>query len=188
MRSAADAGSPSTRAEIANATATQVLLAAGFTRWRFWMKSIGILLRLLAQVHSSRRLAALPRLQLLFQLFLQPLQIEARALLHRRAVEEGLCVLRQLLLDDDVATAFVYVQVVEGQRAAQPRPFKGIEAEVHQDRPVRLHRAAKPAARLIDEPVLVVADAHRAESGLGEVEDLVTLRRTLAGEQVQLTL
>src|SRR5262245_65649914 len=94
MRSAADAGSPSTRAEIANATATQVLLAAGFTRWRFWMKSSGILLRLPAQVHSSRRLAALPRLQLLFQLFLQPLQIEARALLHRRVVVAGRCVLR----------------------------------------------------------------------------------------------
>src|SRR5215468_905794 len=46
------AGPPSKRPEIANATATQVLSVAAFTKWRFRMKSIGILLRV-AQINGA---------------------------------------------------------------------------------------------------------------------------------------
>ena len=46
--------------------------------------------------------------------------------------------------------------------------------------------AAEPAVRLVDEAVLVVVDAHRAERAFGEVEELVPLRGSLAGDQVDL--
>src|SRR5262245_43965858 len=63
------AGPPSKRPEIANATATKVLSVAAFSKWRFRIKSIGILLRV-AQINrancpnnqvSHRRASELPR-------------------------------------------------------------------------------------------------------------------------------
>ena len=41
---------------------------------------------------------------------------------------------------------------------------------------------------LVGEAILVVVDPHRAERALGEVEDLVPLRRPLAGDQVGLVV
>src|SRR6266581_6650956 len=51
----------------------------------------------------ARRLVAGPRLQLLLELFLQPFQVEARALLHGREFQEGLGVRPHLLLDEHEA-------------------------------------------------------------------------------------
>ncbi len=42
--------------------------------------------------------------------------------------------------------------------------------------------------RLVDEPVLEIADTHRAERRLGKVEDFVTRRRPLTGDQVHLVV
>src|SRR5581483_1265244 len=47
-------------------------------------------------------------------------------------------------------------------------------------------RTAEPAAGLIDETVLKVVDAHRAERGFGEVEELLTRRRTFPGDEIHL--
>src|SRR3712207_6995109 len=52
-----------------------------------------------------------------------------------------------------------------------------------QDRPVDLLGGAEPAVRLVGEAVLVVADPHRAQGALGEVEDLVPLRRPARSEE-----
>src|SRR5208283_3897284 len=63
-----------------------------------------------------------------------------------------------------------------------------IQAQVHENGDVDLDRAAKPAARLIDETVLEVVDARRAERAFRKVEDLMTLRRPLAGEEIELVV
>src|SRR5882672_5880130 len=66
--------------------------------------------------------------------------------------------------------------------------LKGIEAQVRYRRRVHMHLAAEPAVRLLDEAILVVVDAHRAEGAFAEVEDFVAIRRTLAGDHVHLVV
>src|SRR5262245_59324921 len=122
------------------------------------------------------------------ELLLQPFEVEARALLHRRELDKGLRRLGGLLLSGDEAPELQGVPIRVEERSSDARTFEGVETQVDEDRPIDLDRAAKPAVRLIDEPVLVVADAHRAERRLGEVEDLVALRRPLAGDQVHLVV
>src|SRR5262245_57062295 len=124
----------------------------------------------------------------LVELLLQLLEVEARALLHRWELEEGLRRLRNLLLHEDVAPELVRVPILVEERSLNARPFEGVETQVDEDRPIDLDRATQPAVWLIDEPVLVVADAHRTERRLGEVEDLVALRRPLAGDEVHLVV
>src|SRR5206468_5027000 len=134
------------------------------------------------------KLVAGARLHLLLELFLQPLQVEARALLHGRELDEGLGVLPDLLLHEDEAPELVHEPVVVGDRSADPRALEGIETEIDENGPVDLDRAAQPAVGLIDEPVLVVVDTYGAQRRLGEVEDLVPLRLAGAREHVHLVV
>src|SRR5262245_28693527 len=134
-----------------------------------------------ASLSGARR--GLPR-----KLLLERLHVEARALLHRRELDEGLRGLRDLLLHEHVAPELVDEPVLVVERALDPRALERVEAQIDEDRPVDLERAAQPAVRLVDEAVLEVADPHRAERRLGEVEDLVALRRPLAGDQVELVV
>src|SRR5882672_3408056 len=122
------------------------------------------------------------------KLLLQRFEAEARTLLQRRELEKGLRVLRYLLLHKDEAPELVYEPVLVEERAGQARALERIQTEVDEDRPIDLDRATQPTVRLVDEPVLEVADAHRAERRFREIEDLVTLRRSLAGDQVQLVV
>src|SRR5215470_12714147 len=85
----------------------------------------------------------------LLQFLLERFEIEARALLHRREIEEGLRCLCHLVLDEDEAPKLVGVPIVERQRSGETRALERIEAQVDEGRPVRLYRAAEPAARLI---------------------------------------
>src|SRR5215813_5369257 len=137
---------------------------------------------------ADQELLGGPRGHLFLQLLLQGFEIEARALLHRRELEEGLRLPRDLVLDEHEAPELVREPVVVGQRPRETGALERIEAKVDEDGPVDLDRAAEPAVRLVDEPVLVVADAHRAQRGLGKVEDLPALRRALAGDQVRLVV
>src|SRR5262249_24197404 len=122
------------------------------------------------------------------EFLLQRFEVEARALLHRGVIQEGLRVLGDRILDEDEAPELVGEPVIVRQRAGQPRALKGIEPEIDQDGPIDLDRATEPAAGLIDEPVLEVVDTHRAEGRLGEVEDLMALRRSLTRDQVYLVV
>src|SRR6185437_7707713 len=63
-----------------------------------------------------------------------------------------------------------------------------IETQVGQVGHVDLALVTEPATRLVDEPILVVVDAHGTELAFTEVPDLVPVRRTLAGDQVHLVV
>jgi hypothetical protein len=69
---------------------------------------------------------------------------------------------------------------------AQPRALKGIQAKINKDRGVRLYRAPQPASWLVDEPVFVVVEPHRAKRAFGEIEDFVPIRWSLACDEVNL--
>ena len=56
----------------------------------------------------------------------------------------------------------------------QPWRSKRIETQVDQIWHVNVRLFTQPALGLVDEPILVVVDAHRTDSALAEVEDLVT--------------
>src|SRR5690606_6019522 len=79
-------------------------------------------------------LAAPHHLHLPLKLFLQRCQVERRAFLHRRVLEEGLGGLADLLLHEDEAPELIGEPVVVGQRSApgarQPRALEGIEPKV----------------------------------------------------------
>src|SRR2546427_587800 len=68
------------------------------------------------------------------------------------------------------------------------RTLEGIEAEVGQVGHVGLGLVAEPARGLVDETILVVADAHGTKLAFTEVPDLVAIRGALAGDQVHLVV
>src|SRR5262249_49773129 len=127
-----------------------------------------------ASRRRSARLGSLPvlalqHLHLLLEIRLQRLQIEARTLLHRGVLEEGLGILADGLLHVGEAPELVGEPTVEVERSGETRALEGIETQIDDDRPVDLHGAAEPAARLVDEAILVVVDANGAERRLREV-------------------
>src|SRR5262245_30084624 len=88
------------------------------------------------------RLGGFDGRHLLLELFLQRRQVEARARLHRREVQEGLSRFADLLLHEDEAPELVGVPVVVSQRSVgavrQSSPLERIEAQIDEDRPIRL--------------------------------------------------
>src|SRR4029453_17582519 len=69
-----------------------------------------------------------------------------------------------------------------------PLALKRIETQVDQGGNVPLCLGTKPAIGLVDETIFVVVDAHRADGAFAEVEDLVALGRTFAGDGVRLVV
>src|SRR3954452_812973 len=122
---------------------------------------------------------------------LHGVEVEARALLHRRKLDRRHGELLHLLLHEDEAPELVLEPLEILLRAGlgavlrPARALEGIEAKVGQIGDVDLGLVAEPATGLVDEAVLVVADAHGAELAFAEVPDLVTLRRALAGGLVR---
>ena len=107
-------------------------------------------------------------------------EVEARALLHRRVIEEGLEFLADDLLDEHKAPE-LELEPIEVLLRAFFRPIVGpalalerIEAQVDQIGHVHLRLFTQPAMGLVDETILVVVDAHRADRAFAEVEDFVT--------------
>src|SRR5438128_731712 len=80
-----------------------------------------------------------PHLRGLLDLVLHGLEVEARALLHRRELDRRLGQLPDLLLDVDEPPELVDEPGVVVQRTGHSRALEGVEAEVHEDRHVRLH-------------------------------------------------
>ena len=110
---------------------------------------------------------------------LHGVEVEARALLHRRELDRGHGQLLDLLLDEHEAPELVFEpgEVVLrpglGPVVGPARALERIEAKVGQVGHVRLGLVAQPAAGLVDEAVLVVVDAHGTELAFAEIPDLV---------------
>ena len=107
-------------------------------------------------------------------------EIEARAPLHRRVIEEGLEFLAHHLLDEDKAPE-LELEPIEVLLRPVFRPIAGptlalerIEAQVDQVGYVHLRLGTEPAVGLVNETILVVVNAHRADCAFAEVEDFVT--------------
>src|SRR5439155_6265755 len=118
------------------------------------------------------------------------IEVEARALLHGRILDGRRDELFHFLLDEYEAPEFVLepLEVIlrPGLRPAV-RPagaLERIEAKIDQVRHVNVALRTQPTGGLIDEAILEVADAHGAQLTLPEVEDLVAIRRSLAGDHV----
>src|SRR4051812_22813139 len=123
---------------------------------------------------------------------LHGVEVEARALLHRRELDRGHRPLLDLPLDEYEAPELV-LEPVEvllraflGAAVGPARALERIEPQVGQVRDVGPGLVAYPATRLVDEAVLVVVDADGTELALAEVPDLVPVRRALAGDHVHL--
>ena len=115
-------------------------------------------------------------------------KIEARAFLHRRVFKEGLEFLAHHLLDEHKAPELI-LEPVEVLLAAFFRPvlrpagaLERIEAQVGEIRHVHVGLGAQPAVGLVNETVLVVVNAHRADGAFAEVEDFMARGRALAGD------
>src|SRR3954468_18407900 len=125
---------------------------------------------------------------------LHGVEVEARALLHRRKLDRRHGELLHLLLHEDEAPELVLEPLEILLRAGlgavlrPARALEGIEAEVGQIRDVNLGLVAEPATGLVDEAVLVVADANGTELAFAEVVDLVASRRSFAGDHVRLVV
>src|SRR5207245_9413312 len=108
-----------------------------------------------------------------------------RLALHGRVIERGVQVRAEDLMDER-ETPELELEPIEVLLPAFFRPIVGpalalkrIEAQVDQIGNVHLRLGTKPAVRLVDETILVVVNAHRADRALAEVEDFVTRGRAL---------
>ena len=137
---------------------------------------------------SVAGLALLQQLHFFLEFGLQRLEVEARARLHGRELDEALGRPGEFLLHIREAPELIHEPVLVKHRVLYPGSFEGVEAQIGEDRPVHLDGAAKPAIRLIEEAILEVVDADGSERGLREIEDLVPLGWPLACEQVQLVV
>ena len=102
--------------------------------------------------------------------------------------------LRHFLLDEHEAPELV-LEPLKYSCAPSSVPLSGqvqalerVEAQVDQGRHVEVNLAAEPAIGLFDEAILEVVDTHCAERAFAEVEDLMAVRRTFAGDHVHLVV
>src|SRR5882724_9490597 len=122
------------------------------------------------------------------------IEIEARASLHRRKLDRSHRQFFHHLLNKHEAPEFIFepVEVLLrtefGLAIGPPRALERIEAKVSQVRHVRFGLFAEPAARLVDETILEVVDAHGTQFAFAEVPDFVPVRRSLAGDHVHLVI
>src|SRR5262249_5321326 len=122
------------------------------------------------------------------------IEVEARALLHRRILDGRVGQLHDLFLHEHEPPELVLepleVRLRPGLGAVvgPARALERIETQVSDVRYVRLGLLTEPAGWLIDEPELVVPDAHRAQLAFTEVPNLVTVRRPLVCDHLHLVV
>ena len=68
------------------------------------------------------------------------LEVEARALLHRRKVDRRLAELGHFLLHEHTTPELIHVPVYVCDRLVETRALVGVEPQVGDDRPIDLHR------------------------------------------------
>src|SRR5580765_365851 len=110
---------------------------------------------------------------------LHGIEVEARALLHRRKLDRRHRQLFHLLLNKHKAPEFVFEPVEVLLRAffrptiGPARALERIEAKIGQIGYVSLGFFTEPASGLVDETILEVVDANGTEFALSEVKDFV---------------
>src|SRR5882672_6537957 len=155
----------------------------GITVWRA-ARHAQYLRRLLAQLRP------LSRLDLCFH----GIEVETRALLHRRERDRSLDQLDHLLLNEHEAPELVLepfeirLRSVLGSVARPAGALERIETQVRYVRHIGLGLVTQPAVGLVDEAEFVIADAHRAERAFAEIPDHVAIRRALAGDHGSLVV
>jgi hypothetical protein len=94
------------------------------------------------------------------------IEVEARALLHRRELDCSHGDLRHLLLGNDEPPELLLEPLEFFQGSRETCALQRIQTQVHENRHVVMNGAAKPAIGLVNEAILVVVDAHSAECGM----------------------
>src|SRR5438876_9628551 len=146
------------------------------------------MLLLLASALGSRL-----RLLHLFRHFsFDRVKIETRAPLHWRVIQEGLEFLAHHLLDEDKAPELelepieVLLPTFFRSVVWPALALKGIETQVDQVGHIRFGLFTQPTLGLVNEPVLVIVNTHRADGAFAEVKDFVAVRWTFASNRVHL--
>jgi len=122
------------------------------------------------------------------------IEVEARALLHRRKLDRRHRQLFHLLLNKHKAPEFVFepieilLSAFFGAAIGPAGALERIEAKIDQIGHVRLGFFTQPASRLVDETILIVVDAHGTQLAFPEVPDFVPVRRPFAGDHVHLVI
>src|SRR3954451_12192924 len=133
-------------------------------------------------------------LHLLCHFGFDSLEVEARALLHRRILKEGLERLAHYLLDKHETPELV-LEPIEillcaffGAVVGPASPLERIQPQVSNVGDVELRLFAEPAVGLVDESEFVVVNADSAYRAFAEVENFMTRRRTFARDRSQLVV
>src|ERR1700704_2867236 len=112
---------------------------------------------------------------------LHGIEVEARALLHRRELDPSQAQLLHRLLDKYEAPEFVLepseviLRPILGPVAGPAGALERIEAKVGDVGHVGFGFVAEPTARLIDETEFVIVDPHGTQLAFAEVPDFVTI-------------
>src|SRR5271157_1940137 len=119
---------------------------------------------------------------------LEFVKVEARAPLHRRELKERLQFLAHYLLDEHEAPELelepieVLLRPLFGPVVGPARAFERIETQVGDDRNVRMGLFTQPPFWLINETVLVIVNAYRADCAFAEIEDFMARGRPFTGD------
>ena len=93
--------------------------------------------------------------------------------MHRRELEQGLCCLRNFIFYKHEPPKLISIPIVVVDRLVQARSLERVQPKINEDRPIGFYSPTKPTVGLIDEPVLEVIDANRAERRFGKVKYLM---------------
>src|SRR5580704_16235402 len=132
----------------------------------------------------------------LVNLLFDRIQIERSGVLHRRIAQRRAGEFRHLLLHQDEPPELSGVEVVTvAERAVEcafapdhREPFEGILAKVYQTGHISDDFRPRPSSWLQEELKLHLVQADCAQFGSGEVKQLMSLRRPLALDQLELVV
>src|SRR4051794_24213064 len=150
-----------------------VFFSANFFRNSMWQSVAGAFACLLGLGHPLAHFS------------FHGVEVEARAALHGRIVKERLQFLAHHLLHEHKAPELelepveVLLTAFFGTVVWPALPLKRIQAQIGKIGHVNVRLLTQPALRLIDETILVIIDAHRADRAFAEIEDFVTRRGAL---------
>src|ERR1035438_5023856 len=116
-------------------------------------------------------------------------EVEARASLHRRVLEEGLEFLTHYLLNEHETPELIHEPITEVKLRTLFRPvvgyaraLEGIDPQVGDVRHVRMGFLTNPAGRLVDEAELVIVDTYRTDRAFAKIKDFVARGWAFAGD------
>src|SRR5262245_14049626 len=125
-------------------------------------------------------------------LLLHRIQVEGSRILHRRVADGRLGQVSHRFLNYDetpelAGEKFVAISECAGQgrfAADHWEPLERILANIYERGHIGHHFWSRPTLRLLEKLELHVINAHRTKLGASEIEELMSLRRPFAREQV----